>query len=226
MFYRRFELQWRINLFFSASIIAGAFSGLLAYAIAHLDGVAGYGGWRWIFILEGLATVVIAFASYWLVPDWPETAKFYSEEERAFWIRRLALDNEDTCMSTWDKTTARRVFTDPKIYLGTAMYLGIVTTGYSGSFFTPTILRQLGWTAIRAQVMSIPIFVVATILALTAAILSDKAKHRFFFIIGGCMVATTGYSILLAMHEVAVGVRYFALGKCMMDVSRSHTLTL
>ena len=48
MFYKRHELQWRINLFFSASIIAGAFSGLLAYAIAHMDGIAGYGGWRWI----------------------------------------------------------------------------------------------------------------------------------------------------------------------------------
>lgn len=41
MFYKRHELQWRINLFFSASIIAGAFSGLLAYAIAHMDGIAG-----------------------------------------------------------------------------------------------------------------------------------------------------------------------------------------
>lgn len=44
--YKRHELQWRFNLFFCASIIAGAFSGLLAYAIAHMDGVAGYGGWR------------------------------------------------------------------------------------------------------------------------------------------------------------------------------------
>lgn len=46
--YKRHELQWRVNLFFCASIIAGAFSGLLAYAIAHMDGTAGYRGWRWI----------------------------------------------------------------------------------------------------------------------------------------------------------------------------------
>lgn len=46
--YKRHELQWRVNLFFCASIIAGAFSGLLAYAIAHMDGIAGYSGWRWI----------------------------------------------------------------------------------------------------------------------------------------------------------------------------------
>ena len=44
--YKRHELQWRFNLFFCAYIIAGAFSGLLAYAIAHMDGLAGYSGWR------------------------------------------------------------------------------------------------------------------------------------------------------------------------------------
>lgn len=234
MFYKRHELQWRINLFFSASIVAGAFSGLLAYAMAHMEGIGGYGGWRWIFILEGLATVVVSVASYFLVPDWPETAKFFKDDERTFWIRRLAVDNEDTSMSHWDKTTARRVFTDVKIWLAyvlrlfilfylfilasysnttisTAMYLGVVTTGYAGSFFTPTILKQLGWTSIRAQVMSIPIFIVATVLALSSALLSDHVRHRFTFIVGGCLLATVGYAILLAMHSVAVGARYFAL---------------
>jgi len=140
MYYRRHELQMRFNLFFSASIIAGAFSGLLAYAIAHMDGIAGYGGWRWIFILEGIATVIVAIGSYWLIPDWPETAKFLKEDERELLIRRLALDKAGATMDHWNKKTAKRVFSDPKIYLSISMYLGVVTTSYSGSFFTPTIL--------------------------------------------------------------------------------------
>lgn len=49
--YKRYELQWRFNLFFSSSILAGGFSGLLAYAIAKMEGVGGYNGWSWIFIL-------------------------------------------------------------------------------------------------------------------------------------------------------------------------------
>lgn len=53
MYYRRHELQLRVNIFFSASILAGAISGLLAYGIAHMNGISGYEGWRWIFILEG-----------------------------------------------------------------------------------------------------------------------------------------------------------------------------
>ena len=49
--YKRYELQWRFNLFFSSSILAGGFSGLLAYGIANMAGVGGYNGWSWIFIL-------------------------------------------------------------------------------------------------------------------------------------------------------------------------------
>ena len=47
MYYRRYEVQWRVSLFFSASILAGAFSGLLAFAIGHMSGVGGYESWRW-----------------------------------------------------------------------------------------------------------------------------------------------------------------------------------
>lgn len=118
MYYCRHELQWRFNLFFSASIVAGAFSGLLAYAIAHMDGIAGYGGWRWIFIIEGAATVAIAIWSYWMIPDWPETARFLNDDERALLVDRLAADKKDTHMNTWDKRTAKRIFSDVKIYLG------------------------------------------------------------------------------------------------------------
>lgn len=160
---------------------------------------------------SGLFTILVSIASYWLVPDWPETAKFFKEDERQYWIRRLAFDNEDTNMNRWDKHTAKRCFGDVKIWLGVAMYLGIVTTSYSGAFFTPTILKQMGWTSIHAQVMSIPIFIVATVLALTAALLSDYLKHRFTFIIAGCLVATVGYAILLSMESVPVGARYFAV---------------
>jgi hypothetical protein len=93
------------------------------------------------------------------------------------------------------------------------MYLGIVNTGYGGSFFIPTILNQLGpsWTPVRSQVMSIPIYIVATVLAITTAFLTDRLKHRFTFIIIGCLTATVGYGILLSMTEVPVGARYAAL---------------
>lgn len=93
MYYARKEMQSRQALFYCASSVAGAFSGILAFAIAKMDGVGGYEGWRWIFILEGLLTVVVAFISFWVLPDYPDTAKFLTPREREFVIWRLQTDS-------------------------------------------------------------------------------------------------------------------------------------
>lgn len=54
MYYKRYEFQWRLNLFFCAAIVAGALGGLLAYGISAMDGIGNYGAWRWIFIIGAL----------------------------------------------------------------------------------------------------------------------------------------------------------------------------
>lgn len=65
------DLALRISYFYCASALSGAFSGLLAAAIAQMDGAGGLEGWRWIFILEGLATVVLGVACFFLLIDTP-----------------------------------------------------------------------------------------------------------------------------------------------------------
>lgn len=91
------------------------------------------------------------------------------------------------------------------------MYLGVLNTGYAASFFTPSILRDMGWTSLMAQVMSIPVYVVGAITTLCVALLSDKSRHRFGFALGGCAIATVGYAILLAQQSLPTGAKYFAL---------------
>ncbi|EGO05157.1 hypothetical protein SERLA73DRAFT_128889, partial [Serpula lacrymans var. lacrymans S7.3] len=64
--YKRTELGTRNATFFSSATIAGAFSGLLAAAISKMEGIGGKPGWTWIFIIEGLCTVLLAIASFWM----------------------------------------------------------------------------------------------------------------------------------------------------------------
>lgn len=78
------------------------------------------------------------------------------------------------------------------------MYMGIGTTGYATTFFMPTILSEFHWTAQDAQVHTIPVYVVAAAGMLSAAWASDRLKHRYGFIVLGVLIATMGYSILLA----------------------------
>ncbi|CAG8428272.1 unnamed protein product [Penicillium salamii] len=210
-YYKRFELQWRLNLFFSASIISGAISGLLAYGLSYMEGVCGYSSWRWIFILEGIATVVIGLIAKLLIVDWPEEATFLSERERTILLARLMSENDQFPMNRLDRAAVWRILSDTKIYLGIILYLGALNTGYAASFFIPSILRDMGWTSLMAQVMSIPIYIVAAIMTICTAYLSDKMKHRFGFVLTGCCIATIGYIILLAQQSLSAGAKYFAL---------------
>lgn len=79
-------------MFYTAASLSGAFSGLLAYGISFMDGIAGLGGWRWIFILEGIVPCLMAPLVWFYLPDNPETASFLSNREKEYIINRLALE--------------------------------------------------------------------------------------------------------------------------------------
>jgi MFS family permease len=74
-------------------LISGAFSGLIAAGIVDgMDGVKGLLAWRWLFILEGSITVVIALCGYFVLPNFPRTTKWLSEEEIQLAVWRLEED--------------------------------------------------------------------------------------------------------------------------------------
>ena len=86
--YRRDEFGIRAAIFFSAAAVSGSFGGLLAAAIGKMGGIGGKEGWAWIFILEGLATIIVGFCSFWMVFDFPDEAHFLSNADRERVLRR------------------------------------------------------------------------------------------------------------------------------------------
>ncbi|KAK8006106.1 tartrate transporter [Apiospora marii] len=206
MYYKRYELQWRMSLFFCSAILAGAFSGLLAFGIANMAGIGGYGAWRWIFIIEGLMTVVVGVAAKFWVADWPEKAAFLTEPERRMLVRRLAADTGEARMDRLNRRAVRRIATDWKIYAGTLAYFGVVNTGYAGSFFIPTILNQMGLTAESAQIRTIPLYIAATAVCLLTSLATDRLQHRYGFALAGILVTSLGYILLLCQTQPGVTV--------------------
>jgi MFS family permease len=89
--YVRDECGYRMALFFSAATLAGAFGGILARGIAEMvshytrnphmthsltpyqNGVGGKAAWAWIFILEGLLSILVSIIAYWCINDYPDT---------------------------------------------------------------------------------------------------------------------------------------------------------
>ncbi|KAL1736843.1 major facilitator superfamily domain-containing protein [Schizophyllum commune] len=81
-----------VGIFYSFAAIAGAFGGLLATAIMKMDGIGGLAGWRWIFILEGIVTILFALGAAFILPADLQSAKFFTDEERAHALRRMKAD--------------------------------------------------------------------------------------------------------------------------------------
>ena len=213
MYYKRHEFQKRFSFFFCSTVIAGAFGGLLAYLISsRLHGAHGLAAWRWIFIIEGAMTSIIAIFAFALIIDWPEQTRFLNAREKSLLARRLALDVGDSCrMDTLNRTALKLIFTDYKIYLGAMAYLGIGVTGYAGSFFLPTILVEFKYTTVEAQVHTIPVYVFTAGIMLLAAWASDRLKHRSGFILAATCMTTVGYAMLLAQEGKSRDFKFSAV---------------
>ncbi|KAJ7368288.1 MFS general substrate transporter [Mycena albidolilacea] len=94
--YKPHELQLRVGIFYASASLSGAFGGLLATAILDMDGIGNLAGWRWIFILEGLATVVASFIAAFFLPESIAGANFLTEEEKEFALGRFHQDEAIT----------------------------------------------------------------------------------------------------------------------------------
>ncbi|KAF8647123.1 hypothetical protein AX16_006955 [Volvariella volvacea WC 439] len=195
LWYRRRDVAARIALFFSAATVAGAFGGLLAYGIEHMDGIAGLHGWQWIFCLEGIATVIVAVVAYFYMHDYPETARFLNPREKAVVISMLKEDQQGLA-THYEHRFVWQAMTDYKTYIQVGIYIGLLIPVYAIALFTPTIVRELGYSAARAQLMSIPPFAAGCIATIAVGITSDRLNRRGPFIIGSCLVSLIGYIVL------------------------------
>lgn len=209
--YRRYEINFRIALFFSAATAAGAFGGLLARLINEMDGVNGYEGWRWIFILEGIATVVVAVASFWMLYDYPATAKFLTEEEREFVVNRLKLDN-DGCSQAFKYKFVKDAFLDWKVWVFAIMFQGALMPVYAFALFSPTLTANLGYTAAKAQLMSVPPYCVAAFTTVIAGYMSDRMQKRGIVAITFSTIGAVGFLMLLVSRDPNVQYAGLFLG--------------
>ncbi|OAA68715.1 Major facilitator superfamily domain, general substrate transporter [Niveomyces insectorum RCEF 264] len=200
MWYKRRERQYRISLFFASAALAGSFGGILAYGIGFMR-VVWDDGWHWIFILEGLFTIVVAAAAYLFIYNYPATAGFLSEDERAYIQNRLAADSDATHDEAFSWHNVSEALGDPKCWLYGLSFHTMSLPLYTYSLFIPTIINALGYQAADAQLLTIPPYAFAFLTTIVVAVLSERLKQRALFTIGSALFAAVGYIILLSNRD-------------------------
>ncbi|KAG1736554.1 MFS general substrate transporter [Suillus lakei] len=221
LWYPRSERSKRIAIFFSAASVSGAFGGLLAYGIERMEGVGGLHGWQWIFCLEGIATLLVAFFSFFYMHDYPETAKFLTESERLYIINMLKQD-ANNLSSRFDTQFVWQAIKDYKTYVQILIYMGLLVPGYAIALFSPTIISELGYSAANAQLLSVPPFVAGCIGTIIVGIYSDKHNLRGPYIVGGALVSLVGYILLYC--SVQAGPSY--VGACLAAAGNYPTVAV
>lgn len=203
LWYRRRDVAVRIAIFFSAATVAGAFGGILAYGIQRMEGIGGLHGWQWIFCLEGILTILVAASAYFFMHDYPTTAGFLTAQEKQTVLAVL----EEDCLGLathFDRKFVWQTMTDYKTYIQMGIYCGLLTTIYAIALFAPTIIKELGFTAAQAQLLTVPIFTAGCITTVLFGYLSDKYILRGPFLVGSILLSMVGFIVLYTQEKAGV----------------------
>lgn len=125
---------------FSGYLQAGVYKGL--------NGTLGHKGWQWLFIMDGIISLPICIAGFWLYPDFPETTRsvFLNTEDRAFAITRMErIGRKERKKLGW--SVVKRVFGRWHVYALTVLYIIFINTGPSSSVNPLSLwLKATGWS--------------------------------------------------------------------------------
>ena len=212
MWYVRKEVAKRNAFFYLVGNSVGGFGGVLAYGLQQMDGVGGRAGWRWIYIWEGVLTVIIAALGYIFLVDFPEDArkswKFLKEDEIVTMIDRVERDRGDAHITKFDFWKYLQQGKDWKVWCFATNFglSGLVT--YSVSYFLPIILREtLGFDVAKSQCLTAPCYVFSFLLGFTESWVSDRFNIRGHIIVFNCVLEIIGVAVLGFASQPYV--RYF-----------------
>ncbi|KAJ5579945.1 Major facilitator superfamily domain general substrate transporter [Penicillium hispanicum] len=221
MWYTPKEIGTRMAIFYGANTTAGAFGGVIAYGVGSLDGNLGWRAWRWLFLIEGCITIFAGLCCTFGLPSFPHQ---YNEKRSTSWLTADELEYASlrvkyangplasTYTFRWSDVIAAAK--DKKTYFMMMLFWwgGSVPT-YSLSYTLPTMVANLGYTAVKAQALTTPPYIFATCVCVAVGYISDRQQSRYLCLMGAYILGLIGIIILwITVHHPSLpGVSYFAI---------------
>ncbi|KAF4996851.1 hypothetical protein FDECE_12287 [Fusarium decemcellulare] len=215
IFYTRKEVATRIAILYTGNILATAFAGLIAAGIFHgMDNVGGLAGWKWLFILQGAVTFVIAVVGYFVLPDFPLTTKWLTQEERDLAYNRMELDTVANRGETSTWQGLKQAAKDPLVWIFCFMaHAHLAANGFKNFF--PTVVKTLGFNTTITLVLTCPPYLIAGASTILVSYSSGKFNERTWHITASKAVAVLGFALAAGILNTAgryVSMVVFTIG--------------
>lgn len=210
-FYRRGELARRLALFYAASNIANAFAGLLAFGVFQIKSHR-IESWRYLFIIEGSASVLFSVFAYLYLPKSAAQARFLSAEEKDLALYRMQVDSSSVVAEEFKLREAVKIFRYPSTYAFLAIEVCLGVPLQSVSLFLPQIVSALKYSTVKTNLYTVAPNVTGAAMLLVLAFSSDLLRIRFPFIVLGFLFTFCGFIIFASIEDVTaqINVAYFA----------------
>lgn len=205
--YKPDERALRAALILACATLGGAFGGAIAYGVGHMNRAHNLQAWRWLFIIEGAPSCLCAILAFFMFPDFPETAKWLSAEERELAVGRIkGVSSLGHAKITWKE--AKQTLLDWRLYLHYLVYISISVPFSSISLFSPTIVSGLGYEGLQAQLFTVPPYAIAFVVTVIVSWQSDKREMRSWGAFFSLLIAGISFLIQGALPSHSFKARY------------------
>lgn len=193
-----------------STVIGAPISGMLL----GLDGWMGLAGWQWLFIIEGIPSVLLGIVTWFYLTDKPAHATWLSDEQKA-WLQQK-LDAERAAKEALHRLTLFEALTSPRVLVLSVIYFGFVGALYGMQFWLPTIVQAYGFSHAQTGFVTAIPFLFGSIAMVLWARHSDKTRERVWHVglpllltaasLGCCGFIDDAMATLIALTFAAIGV--------------------
>ncbi|OAA39195.1 Major facilitator superfamily domain, general substrate transporter [Beauveria brongniartii RCEF 3172] len=194
--YTKEESPLRMAIWHAGNTISNLISGFLAAGILeHMNNTAGLRSWQWFFLIEGMASIVVACAAFILLPEWPSNTRFLTEQEREMARYRILVSNgghEEEDGGLWDGL--KQALQD---FLPSVSLLYNHATHKRIHWLAPQIMKTFNFNKTTTYLVQAPPYAIAYTFACLIAYSCGRFQESTFHVIVPILFSAVGCAALI-----------------------------